>query len=227
MTQLHRPGWGARLAVGPLAIALVVAGAACQSIARSRRPPLEPTRPRAFVTTFDRLLIAGFVAGTVPDRGRDLDLNAETARLLRTALRSRASMDVLESQPVHLPQSDLPTDFTAAYSEEALFKDVGFWKRLGEEYRQPLILTGIVDFRRAGSQSVERHIGPRTIPAWRPRFRLRVRLIFICGRTGQVLESLSLGPEALQAPDDRASALAVYFQLMDRLTPGMLAFFGP
>jgi hypothetical protein len=50
--------------------------------------------------------------------------------------------------------------------------------------------------------------------------------VFISGRTGEMLESLSLGPVTLQAPDERTSALALYFQLMDRITPAVLAVFG-
>jgi hypothetical protein len=192
-------------------------------IAGARGPVSEPTRARAFVSTFDRVLIAGFLAGNVPDRGGDLDLNDETARLFRMKLRSRASMSVYDSQPVHLPEAAL----TTAKPEEFVFNDVAFWKRLGEEYRQPLILTGIVHFERAGSQSVERQIGPRSVTVWRPRFRLALRLVFISGRTGEMLESLSFGPVTMQAPDDRTSALALYFQMMDRLTPAVLAVFGP
>ena len=41
-----------------------------------------------------------------------------------------------------------------------------------------------------------------------------------------MLESLSLGSVTMQAPDGRTSALALYFQLMDRLTPAVLAVFG-
>ena len=180
-----------------------------------------PARPRAFVSTFDRVLIAGFLAETVADRGRDLDLNAETARLLRGALRSRASVNVIDSDTVHLPR----VDAKASNAEQYVFNDVVFWKRLGEEYREPLILTGTVAFKRAGSQSAERQIGPRAVTVWRPRYRLDVRLVFICGRTGQVLESLSPGPAVMQAQDDRTSAFALYLELMDRLTPKALEVF--
>lgn len=211
-----------RLTVAVIAVAASVAGAACSLIALSRDPASSPTRARAFVSTFDRVLIAGFVAENVPDRGRDLNLNQETARLLRMKLRSGASITVYESEPVHLARAAAAT----ATSEDSVFHHVAFWKRLGEEYRQPLILTGTVAFERAGPQSVERQLGPRAVTVWRPRFKLGLRLVFINGRTGEMLESLSLGPVAMQAPDERTSALALYFQLMDRLTPAVLAIFG-
>lgn len=213
-----------RLTVAAMTVAACVAGAACSLIALSRDPVSKPARARAraFVTTFDRVLIAGFLAENVSDRGRAVDLNEETARLLRMTLKSRASMTIFDSQPVHLPQSA----FTTANPEQAVFNDVAYWKRLGEEYQQPLILTGTVEFERAGAQSVERQIGPRAVTVWRPRFKLGVRLVLISGRTGEILESLSLGPVTLQAPDERTSALALYFQLMDRLTPEVLEVFG-
>ena len=202
-----------------MAVALCVVSA-CGLIASSGAVE-DPARPRAFVSTFDRVLIAGFRAETVADRGRDLDPNEETARLLRGALRSRASVNVIDSDPVHLPRVD-----AAANPEEHVFNDVAFWRRLGEEYREPLILTGTVAFKRAGSQSAERQLGPRSVTVWRPRYKLDLRLVFICGRTGQVLDSLSVGPATMQAQDDRTSAFALYLELMDRLTPRVLGVFG-
>ena len=220
--SLHYRRHPSRVSRAAVSAAVWMACAACSLIAGAPDTGSEPSRLRAFVSTFDRVLIAGFLADNVPDRGRDLDLNEETARLLGMRLRSRASMTVYESQPLHLPQAA----FTAPNPEDSIFTDVAYWKRLGEEYREPLILTGTVAFERAGSQSVERQIGPRSVTVWRPRFRLGIRLVFISGRTGEMLESLSLGPVTMQAPDDRTSALALYFQLMDRLTPAVLAAFG-
>lgn len=202
-------------------VALPVLGAACGMIAPPRGPAGELPRPRAFVSAFDRILVAGFVAAPVSDRGNDLDLNAETARLLRTTLRSKAALNVIDSQPVHLPQ----VDSSDTNRDDAVFTEVAFWKRLGEEYREPLILTGRVAFTRAGPQSVEQQIGPRIVTVGRPRFRLDLRLVFINGRTGEVLESMSLESVAMQAPHGRTPALALFFALMDRLTPSVLALF--
>lgn len=213
MTQPHL--------AGPLTVALSLVSAACGLIAASRVPDPDGPRPRAFVTAFDRVLIAGFFAETFQDGRAAVDLNQETSRLLRMALRSRASVTLVDSQPVHLPHADA----TSAHPEESAFQDVAFWKRLGEEYRQPLILTGSVRFTRAGPQSVERQIGPRTVTVWRPGFKLDLRVVFISGRTGQILESLSLGPVRQQASDGRTSALALYLELMDRLMPEVLAVF--
>jgi len=206
------------------AVAVVVAlgAAGCAVTATSHRALLQPPRARAFVDTFDRILIAGFVAGHVPDRGHDLDINEETARVLRMTLRSKGGLDVIESRPLELRR----TASTAGSTEDAIFGDVPFWKRLGEEYREPLILTGAIVFKSAGSQFEERMMGRRTVRVWRPGFSLNLRLVFINGRTGEMLDSLSVGPVIGRASDGRTSALALYFGLMDRLTPSVLAALG-
>lgn len=211
----------ARWPVTAAAVAVLLGDAGCGVTGASRRPLPQPPRARAFVDTFDRILIAGFVAGHVPDRGHDLDINEETARLLRMTLRSQGGLDVIESQPLELRRRE-----GTGGTEDALFTDVPFWKRLGEEYREPLILTGVVTFKGAGSQYEERTVGRRTVRVWRPGFNLNLRLVFISGRTGERLDSLSLGPVIGRAPDARTSALALYFGLMDRLTPSVLAALG-
>ena len=210
------------IAVALVGGSLAIASAACVLSAASRSPGSDPARPRAFVTAFDRVLVAGFLGDSAPDHGRQIDTTEETGRLLRMALRSRAALSVIDSRRVHVP----PVDYKGSNSEEFVFNDVAFWKRLGEEYREPLIVTGTVVFKRAGSQSAERQIGPRTVTVFRPRFKLGLRLVFISGRTGEILESLSLGPETIQASDERPSALAVYLALMDRVMPEAMAVFG-
>jgi len=95
--------------------------------------------------------------------------------------------------------------------------DVPFWRRLGEEYREPLILSGSVLFKPVGPQFGERTTGRWTVRLWRPGFSLALGVVFISGRTGEVLDSVLLGPITAHAPDGRTSALALYFQLMDKL----------
>ncbi len=61
--------------------------------ATSHRAIPQLPRDGPFVDTFDRILIAGFAAEHVSDRGHDLDINGETARLLRMTPRSRGGFD--------------------------------------------------------------------------------------------------------------------------------------
>ena len=218
-------GWIRARVKWPMTGAAVVVSlgiSGCGVTGASHRALPQSPRARAFVDTFDRILIAGFVAGHVSDRGHDLDINEETARVLRMTLRSKGGLDVIESRPLELRR----TASTVGSTEDAIFADVLFWKRLGEEYREPLILTGAIVFKSAGSQYEERTMGRRTVRLWRPGFSLNLRLIFINGRTGEMLDSLSLGPVIGRASDARTSALALYFGLMDRLTPLVLAAFG-
>lgn len=210
-----------RLRGATMAVALALSATGCASSNTARGAPPQP-RARAFVDTFDRVLVAGFLADIVSDRGRDLDINGETARLVRMTLRSKAAFDVIESQPLDLPQIE-PNGTNA---EDAVLSDVSFWRRLGEEYREPLILTGAVRFKRVGSQFEESTTGRRTVRLSRPRFSLQLRLVFISGRTGEILDSVALGPTTAHASDSRTSALALYFQMMDRLRPSLLAAFG-
>lgn len=203
-----------------LLVTLVVAGCASSRGAHTGRQ--EPARARAFVGTFDRILVAGFLADTLSDRGHALDINDETARVLRMTLRSRGSFDVIETSPLVLGQPGT----TGARADEEVLADVPFWRRLGEEYREPLILTGSVVFKPVGPQFEERTMGRRTVRLWRPGFSLEMRLVFISGRTGEMLDSVSLGPVTAHASDGRTSALALYFELMDRLRPSLLAAIG-
>ena len=205
-----------------VAVGVAIGVGGCGVTGTSHRALPQPPAARAFVDTFDRILIAGFEAGHVSDRGHDLDINEETARVLRMTLRSKGGLDVIESQPLELRR----TESTQVEMGDAIFSDVAFWKRLGEEYREPLIVTGAVVFTGAGSQYEERTVGRATLRLWRPGFSLNLRLIFISGRTGEMLDSLSLGPVIGRASDAGTSALALYFGLMDRLTPLVLAAMG-
>jgi hypothetical protein len=205
---------------GALVAALAITGCGMKTTPRRELP--QAARARGFVDTFDRVLVAGFVAPHVSDRGRDLDINVETARLFRTTLRSKGAFDVIESQPLDLRR----TDSIGTKDEDTVFRDVAFWRRIGEEYREPLIVTGTVAFKAVGPQFEERTTGRGTVRVWRPGFKLSLRLVFISGRTGETLDSVSLGPVAMHALHARTSALALYFNLMDKLTPSMLAALG-
>lgn len=209
------------LATFAIGLALGAAGCAAASAARLDLPD-PPPRARAYIDTFDRVLIAGFVADEVRDRGRAVDVNEETARVLRMTLRLKGDLDVIESEPIELKR----TASTGDAIEDPLFGDVHYWRRLGEEYRDPLIVTGVVTFEPSGSQLDERTVGRRTVRVWRPTFRLTMQLLFISGRTGERLDTVRFGPVTGRAPDARTSALGLFFGLVDRLTPKVLTSLG-
>ncbi len=142
-----------------------------------------PLRPKLDVSRFQRVLVAGFITG-----GSDeVDVNLETARLLRSQLRNNSQLQVVDAdvlplaelaaeqapkpaEPARAPTAapgDPAEAESAITSEEELeeyehiFANVGFWKDLGEEYQSPLIVTGTIFFnahQRGGMVTQEREV---------------------------------------------------------------------
>ncbi len=118
---------------------------------------------------------------------------------------------------------------------EHLFADVEYWKRIGEEYQMPLIVTGTVMFTphsRSGIVQREQEVFDsfgrrRVVPVRtymeRKGFILRPRFIFIDGRTGTTLHSENFREEILYNANQTTPALSSYFELMDRLIPSFLS----
>ena len=230
-----------------LGLALVVG--ACTSFYEI---PIEtPIQPKLDVSSFRRVLVAGFIAG-----GTDqVDGNLETVRLLRSQLRSRSGMAVVEAEPLPLAEIAAENLGPAAQTEtpqnegevgrirsqqqleryEHIFADAAYWKKLGEEYQEPLIVTGTILFtthQRSGmverTQEVQDQFGRRrTIPVRtyqeREGYILSPKFIFIDGRTGTTLYSESFREEILYEANQNTPALSSYFELMDRLVPSFLS----
>jgi hypothetical protein len=118
---------------------------------------------------------------------------------------------------------------------EHVFANVEYWKRIGEEYQQPLIVTGTVMFApqaRSGivqrDQEVYDSFGRRRVVPVRTYmerkgFVLKPKFIFIDGRTGTVLHSENYREEILYNANQTSPALSSYFELMDRLIPSFLS----
>ena len=67
--------------------------------------PIEtPIQPKMDVTPFTRVLVAGFISGGTDD----VDGNLETVRLLRSQLRSKSTLRVIEAEV--LPLADIARD---------------------------------------------------------------------------------------------------------------------
>src|SRR3954470_14921595 len=63
--------------------------------------PIEtPLSPKMDVSAFRRVLIAGFIGGGTDD----VDANLETVRLLRSQLRSKSSLRVIEAEVLQLTE---------------------------------------------------------------------------------------------------------------------------
>lgn len=243
-----------------LALAALVTGGSLAAVACSTtlvEVPIEtPIQAKLDVTPFQRVLIAGFVAGGT----EDVDANQETVRLLRSQLRSKSSLRVIDAdamplvsiaqdqqktaagEPAAGPAAVGPTALPERIREEKdlepyerLFANTEYWKRIGEEYQNPLIVTGTVLFTphsRSGfvSRDVEQYDSfgrRRVVPVRtfleRKGFILRPKFVFIDGRTGAQMHSESYREEVLYNAQQSTPALSSYFELMDRLVPNFLS----
>ncbi|MFN7917254.1 MAG: hypothetical protein U0Q55_18060 [Vicinamibacterales bacterium] len=225
--------------------------------------PIEtPIQPKLDVTPFQRILIAGFVTGGT----EDVDTNQETVRLLRSQLRAKSGLRIIDADVMPLVEiaqeqnrssAEPPTQEVAAAPQEKpaqgtalpprireekdlepyerLFANTTYWKRIGEEYQNPLIVTGTVLFTpqsRSGfvSRDVEqydsfgrRQVIPTRTYMERKGFMLRPKFIFIDGRSGATMYSESYREEVLYNVQQSTPALSSYFELMDRLVPNFLS----
>jgi hypothetical protein len=241
----------ARAAATLVSLSAALAIAAC---ATTFEVPIEtPIQPKIDTSPFQRVLVAGFVAGG----NDDVDANLETVRLLRSQLRTKSNMRVIEADVVPLIETPaeqaqagadrkpavtidpktLPKQIRDEKDAEAydyLFENTDYWKKLGEEFQGPLIVTGSVLFTpyaRTGFVQREREAidayGRRTVEPTRTYMErkgyiLRPKFVFIDGRTGAVIHSEVFREEVLYNPNQETPALSSYFELMDRLIPGFL-----
>ena len=265
------------LAVLAPVVALAALASACGT-AYFEIPIETPIQAKLDVSAFQRVLIAGFVTGGTDD----VDANQETVRLLRSQLRSKSELRVIDSDVMALADIARDQQKTAAASGDAddqapfrpapireagqnapaapaadrdlplalpqqikdekdlepyerLFANTAYWKRIGEEYQNPLIVTGTVLFMthsRAGyvTRDVEdfdsfgrRRVVPVRTYMERKGFILRPKFVFIDGRTGATMHQEGYREEVLYPSQNNTPALSSYFELMDRLVPNFLS----
>jgi hypothetical protein len=252
--------------------------------------PIEtPIKAKLDVSAFQRVLVAGFIAGGTDD----VDGNLETTRLLRSQLRTKSDLRVIDTDVLPLmevatetpgttdakaepakstaasegegrdakdgktgkegkadpkgepkgeaPQAGTPDkapvikDAKDLEPYEHIFADVEYWKKIGEEYQNPLIVTGTVMFtphQRSGIVQREEEVYDsfgrrRVVPVRtymeRKGYILQPKFVFIDGRTGTVMHSENFREEVLYNANQSTPALSSYFELMDRLIPSFLS----
>src|SRR5688572_8671977 len=82
--------------VASFTLALLAVSTACTSYTEI---PIEtPIQPKLDVSAFQRIFIAGFIAGA----NEDVDANMETVRLLRSQLRNKGLMRVIDADTLPL-----------------------------------------------------------------------------------------------------------------------------
>ena len=259
----------------------LVAGLALAGCTGFYEIPIEtPIQPKMDVTAFQRVLVAGFISGG----SEDVDANLETVRLLRSQLRSKSALRVIEAEVLPLaeiaaaeseaardtetvtttssgvapvgpiPAADMVRSPDPAANPQdprkpelgirsekdlakydKIFADVAYWKKLGEEYQTPLIVTGTVLFtphqangfvmqqREVYDSFGRRSVIPVRTYQERKGFILQPRFVFIDGRTGAILYSETFHEEILYNAQQSVPALSTYFELMDRVMPSFLS----
>ena len=224
-----------------------------------------PLTPKLDISRFQRVLIAGFVSGGSDDVDANLETaRLLRSQLRRNSDLQVVDADVLPLLEIaadqgggpERPGGAVPDGFEPGggsgesepieddsmseeelESYETIFADIGFWRDLGEEYQDPLILTGTIYFSphaRSGMVTNQREVydsfGRRqTVPVrtYRDRrgFVLSPKFIFIDGSTGTTLYTERHREEILYDASQNTPALSSYFELMDRLLPSVLGAF--
>jgi hypothetical protein len=212
--------------------------------------PVEtPLQSKIDVSRFRRSLVAGFLVDSTA--ATEVDLQAETVRLLENQLKTRTKLQVLEADRPPLLDALEKAHEGQALGEglsreqsrvegDRILQDANFWRGIGEEFQSPLIVSGRMGFEvssRSGFQSEERTVRdpitsvPRTIRGnhymERKAFTLTAEFYFVDGSTGAVLHREKFSEEVLYGEDQKVSSLSAYFELMDRLLPNFLGIVSP
>jgi hypothetical protein len=225
--------------------------------------PIEvPISAKLDLSRFNRVLVASFATQST----EPMDLDAETVRLLRNQLRTRSRLQVIEGDVAPLGDFSESTlkdtgkleEFKAREKEaksegeepisqqewvdleqEKLLADEDFWRKIGEEYQNPLIVTGKLTFNsesRSGFVRGDRYVRdvygrPQLVRSQRFQERtgyvLAAEFYFIDGATGKPIHRERFTEEVIYRAEEKTSALSSYFELMDRLLPNFLSILSP
>ena len=231
-----------------VAISSLVVSLAASGCLKFYDVPVEiPVQAKIDVTKFQRVLVAGFLGGGA----RAIDPNTETARLLRSQLRNRQELRVVDADVLSLVEEVDRRRGTAGgqassaepkivndadlKNYEQIFADEEFWKKIAADFDGPLIVTGSVLFTEVSKAGMvtkpQAFVDPqsgqesyRNVMEYSDMkgYALTPKFIFIDGRTGKELYSETYREEALYAAGQNTPALSSYFEMMDKLLPAFL-----
>ncbi len=252
-----------KVGTGALALTGALLATSLGSCTNYYEIPIEvPVSAKLDVSDYNRVLVASFVTQTT----EDLDLDAETVRLLRNQLRTRSELRVLEADLAPLGdfsestlkgtgkleqfrrleeearaegEEEISRQEWIDMEQDKLLADSDYWKKIGEEYQDPLIVSGRLTFSseaRSGFARGDRYVRdaygrPRLVRSTqfqeRTGFVLAAEFYFIDGRTGKSIHRERFTEEVIYGQDEKTSALSSYFELMDRLLPNFLSILSP
>lgn len=223
--------------------------------------PIEiPIEAKLDLSDYGRVLVGSFVTQT----NENLDLDSETSRLLRNQLRINSRLSVIEAEVEPLgdfsdsamEESGLSAQFdemAAAVFEggeisrqewidleqDKLLEDEDYWRRLGEEFEEPLIVSGRLRFdaeERSGFSRRDRYVRdsfnrPQLVRSTqfqeRSAYTFMAEFYFIDGASGRTIHRERFTEEVIFGRDEESSALSSYFELMDRILPNFLSIVTP
>jgi hypothetical protein len=244
----------ARIAAGVISLGLAAAAVACLSINDVQIET--PIQSKIDVSTFQRVVVVGFVSGG----SKTVDTNTETVRLLKSQLRTKSDLKVVDTDP--LPLTDeidkrrtadgQPRILPAPANQiDPLIKDQkdlklyadalstdswkAYWRKLGEQYQSPLIVTGAILFSETAQSGVQSTIVP-TQDATTGRtsytegrqfvdkkgFAIDPTFLFIDSRTGEIIDTETYHQDVSYASSLTTPPLSGYFELMDKIVPSFL-----
>jgi hypothetical protein len=140
-----------------------------------------PLQSKIDVTPFQRVLVVGFVSGG----SKAVDTNTETVRLLKSQLRTKSDLKVVDTDPLALtneidlrrkasgqqallqPPSNANDPLIKDQKQLKLYADQltddswqQYWRHLGEQYQSPLIVTGSILFSETATSGMQSTVQP-------------------------------------------------------------------
>lgn len=145
-----------------------------------------PIQAKLDVAPFKRILVAGFVTGG----SKAIDPNSETARLLRSQLRSKSELRVIDADALPVveeyekwraaqngaaaPAAGTPAPIQTEEDLKAydqIFNEPAFWKQVAADHEMPLIITGSILFTEISQSGMRTTIEPIQNQLGQPDFR--------------------------------------------------------
>ena len=123
--------------------------------------------------------------------------------------------------------------------QDKLLEDQEYWRLLGEEFQEPLIVSGRLRFgaeERSGYSRRDRYVRDsfnrqRLVRSSqfqeRNAYTFTAEFYFIDGASGRTIHRERFTEEVIFGRDEESSALSSYFELMDRILPNFLSIVSP
>ena len=204
-----RPGRLAAISTLPLFPMLLMAGVVEVQVSL-------PTSQKIDTTGLNRLLVAGFRSGDHPT----INLDEELIDLMRSMFRKRTGFEVLDIDPLPLPEQPM----------DEVIRNTAYWKRLGKRYNADLIIGGSIDFTTSDQSGFAEHdvisqiTGQRirqTVWVEREAFLLDLGLYFFRGASGELVYEDHYS-EQLMFPGKFQDPLSVLHGIVDDLEEPIL-----